>query len=173
MNKQTIQDFKNRLRSARRQKFETQRDFAKALGEPSGNIQAWETLGNAVSPPLAKLPAICRALNISADFLLGLEEDALPTGLGNRNSQPRLPGMSVPTNEQKSEESGQEPDPDLLREYKERRASMGVYYDPQGDVPPPPPLYCKDCRTVRALSAALETAATAITAIRERLEARQ
>lgn len=75
--KQAKRTFRKRLRDLRHERFRTAAAFAEACGLPLGNINAWEGTRN-VTPPIYRIPALCRALGVSADYLLGITDTPTP-----------------------------------------------------------------------------------------------
>ena len=84
---------KTRFRAARSAKYRSLAAFAAAIDENRSTCTAWEAMGRDVVPPTEKLATICRVLDISADYLLGLTDEprrttpppAAPAIIGNSN----------------------------------------------------------------------------------------
>jgi len=67
-----------RVRTARERAGMTQMDLAYAIGADGGNVSAIET--GRRDAQSTKVAALARALNVSADWLLGLTDDPQPHG---------------------------------------------------------------------------------------------
>ncbi|MBR3087321.1 MAG: helix-turn-helix transcriptional regulator [Kiritimatiellae bacterium] len=70
--------FRQRLREYRPKVYRAAEAFAQAIGEKPGTVAAWEKKSGTAAPQLHKVAAICRALDVSADYLLGLIDEPLP-----------------------------------------------------------------------------------------------
>ena len=66
-----MDEFRSRLRKAMFHNFLTQEKFAELIGCNQCSVSAWLT-GKTV-PKADVLIAMCKALNVSADWLLGLD----------------------------------------------------------------------------------------------------
>jgi len=66
-----VAGFGSRLRKARKRKGWTLLKLARRVGSNTGNLSAVESGRN--STTLGRLVRICRALDVSADYLLGLK----------------------------------------------------------------------------------------------------
>lgn len=62
----------DRIRTARKDSNLTQRGLALLLGTTENHIWIWET--GRSKPDYENITRLCRALHVSADWLLGLEE---------------------------------------------------------------------------------------------------
>ena len=60
-------DFREKLRAARKQKYRSQEQFCRDLGIKRSNYARYET---DTLPPFYVLYRICKLLNVSADYLL-------------------------------------------------------------------------------------------------------
>ena len=65
--------FSIRLKELRKEKGLTQKQFAKALNTTDDSIYSWER--GRSQPSIEMIINICKVLSISADYLLGLEDD--------------------------------------------------------------------------------------------------
>ena len=65
--------FSIRLKELRKETGLTQKQFAKALNTTDDSIYSWEK--GRSQPSIEMIINICKVLSISADYLLGLEED--------------------------------------------------------------------------------------------------
>ena len=65
--------FQQRLRSIRKEENCTQKEFANRLQTTDDCIFAWEN--GRSQPPIEMIRKMCIEFNISADYLLGLEND--------------------------------------------------------------------------------------------------
>ena len=66
-------DHIDRIKAAREDHDESQRDLAKVLEMPQSQYQKYEAKINAL--PIRHLIKICKHYNISADYLLGLPQN--------------------------------------------------------------------------------------------------
>ena len=67
-----MEGFGNRLKEARESRGMTQPELAKACGKATAvTISRWET--GKTEPSLSDVAAVCRALRINSDWLLGLD----------------------------------------------------------------------------------------------------
>lgn len=62
-----------RIKELRQQEHLTQAQLAERLGVTQDSISLWET-GKRI-PDTQYLPALCRIFQVSADYLLGLEDE--------------------------------------------------------------------------------------------------
>lgn len=67
-----MQDYGKRLKQARLERGYTQAEIAAKLGIPQQNYQRYES--GKFDLKMSSIFNICKALNISADWLLGLKE---------------------------------------------------------------------------------------------------
>lgn len=67
-----MQILQKRMKIWRYDHYVTQQQLAEMTGYPCATIQSWES-GRRV-PGCEAIIALCRAMNVSADWLLGLEE---------------------------------------------------------------------------------------------------
>lgn len=68
-----MKDFGNRIKELRIEKNLTQKELAKILNIRNTTISAWEK--DIAEPPFETLVYFCKLFNVSADYLLGLEND--------------------------------------------------------------------------------------------------
>ena len=66
--------FQTRLRELRKDHELTQEALAERLKTTSDSIYSWEK--GRSEPSIAMICEICRTFNVSADYLLGMEDDA-------------------------------------------------------------------------------------------------
>lgn len=64
--------FSIRLREARKELKLTQKDLATALNTTDDSIYSWEN--GRSQPSIEMIRLICKTLDVSADYLLGLED---------------------------------------------------------------------------------------------------
>lgn len=74
----TIDTFKTRLRSLCDEQYGNAVRFAEALGEDARTVQTWLKPACTSFPRFYKIPTICRALNVSADYLFGVIDTPHP-----------------------------------------------------------------------------------------------
>ena len=68
--------FSERLKSIRIERKLTQKQVAEGIGVAESYYQIYEY--GKKEPSISKLEKLCRYLNVSADFLLGLSDEARP-----------------------------------------------------------------------------------------------
>lgn len=73
-----MQAFGQRLRAARKAKQLTQRALAQAAGLRAPHLLSYLETGGRVTLQAATIVGLCRALGVSADYLLGLTDEAPP-----------------------------------------------------------------------------------------------
>ena len=79
-----MENFGERLKELRLEKGLTQKQLANEIGNTQSAIVYWES--NKQEPTISTLKKLCRFFNVSADYLLGLEDDfgaripAVPAG---------------------------------------------------------------------------------------------
>lgn len=77
MSSQFDEDFARRLKTLRKDRGYTQYTFADALNTPRQNIQGYEAGGK--FPKYEMLVQMTKLLGCSADYLLGLDSETIPT----------------------------------------------------------------------------------------------
>ena len=65
--------FKDRLKELRTEKEWTQGELAALLGTTSDSVYSWEK--GRSEPSIAMICSLCKCFHVTADYLLGLEED--------------------------------------------------------------------------------------------------
>lgn len=68
--------FGNRVRAARWERGLSQEALARIIDTSKNSVQNWER--NSSSPRAESVVAIARALDVSADYLLGLSDEVAP-----------------------------------------------------------------------------------------------
>ena len=67
-----MENFGERLKELRLEKGLTQKQLANEIGTTQSAIVYWES--NKQEPTISTLKKLCRFFNVSADYLIGLEE---------------------------------------------------------------------------------------------------
>ena len=67
-----MENFGERLKELRLEKGLTQKQVANEIGNTQSAIVYWES--NKQEPTISTLKKLCRFFNVSADYLIGLEE---------------------------------------------------------------------------------------------------
>lgn len=92
--------FKQRLKEARKNSNLTQAQLAQKLEVSKTMVSEYESNTSSKAPSLNTLIKICRILNVSSDYLLGLSNDNTIIqmelrGLSDEQSQPLIQIMSM------------------------------------------------------------------------------
>ena len=68
----TMQNFGEKIKELRLEKGMSQKQLAEQIGQAQSTLVYWET--NKQEPTISALKKLCLYFNVSADYLLGLED---------------------------------------------------------------------------------------------------